>query len=102
MTKQQPLFQVIVNAKGVSIEKLTASSPSYAKAAKDAVLRDRDAILLFNRISAGKRPGGTYSFQHLDAARTFAMLHLENRNQAVADNIDQILAYDGASAGSGT
>lgn len=101
MSKQQPLFQVIVRAQGVSIEKLAASSPGYAKAVKGAVLRDRDAILLFKRISAGKRRGGTYSFQHLDAARTFAMLQLENRSQDIADNIDRVLAYDGGSASSG-
>ena len=97
MTENLPLFSVTVNAAGVSIAKVTPASPDYAKAREGMILRDRDAIKHFNKKRALRRgPRGTHSFQHLDVARTFAMLCLEDVQQGVADNIDRVLAYDGS------
>lgn len=96
MPAKLTLYNVTVNAGGVAIQKLAAASPGYAKAKEKMILRDRDAILRFNELNASrKRLTGSYSFQHLDSARTFAMLCLEDRQQRLADNIDRVLAYDG-------
>ncbi|MDP6426500.1 MAG: hypothetical protein QF393_00630 [Rhodospirillales bacterium] len=97
MPAKLPMFNVIVNAAGVSIAKVPPASPNYAKASEGMILRDRDAILRFNELNARrKRLTGCFSFQHLDTARTFAMLCLEDRQQGMADNIDRVLAYDGS------
>lgn len=94
MTKKLPLFNVTVKASGVRIEKVLPANSDYAKASQNMILRHRDAIVHFkNKSASSRRFTGTYSFQHIDTARTFAMLYLERMQQDVEDNIDRILAY---------
>jgi len=90
------LFQVTVDAKGVSLEKLKRGKPGFRQAKKRAILRQRDAIELFQRIKKARAAtAGRYSFHFLDTARTFALLQLQARQAALQENLDRILAYDG-------
>ena len=60
------------------------------------ILRQRDAIERHQKLTAsGDGLYGTYSFQFLDTAKTFAMLRLRAMDDAIQDNLDQLQAYDG-------
>lgn len=97
MTDRAPLFKVVVDSKGVALEKLKRGRPGYRKARKDAILRQRDAIELFRKLRATRRGlNGSYAFHFLDTARTFAMLHLQAKEREIQDNLDRVLAYDGS------
>lgn len=97
MSDRGPIFKVIVNSKGVALERIKRGRPGYRKAKKSAILRQRDAIELFRKLKAsGKGVAGSYTFHFLDTARTFAMLQLQARQAAIQDNLDQILAFDGS------
>ena len=102
MSDRKPIFKVIVDAKGVVLVKLKQGRPGYRKARKSAILRQRDAIELFRKLKkAGKGFVGTYAFNFLETARTFAMLRLQARQREVQDNLDRVLAYDGSAKQSG-
>ena len=93
-----PIFQVIIDARGVVLERLKRKHAGYRKAKKTAVLRQRDAIELFRKLkNARKGFHGAYNFNFLETARTFAMLQLQAREGEIQDNLDRILAYDGHS-----
>ena len=97
MTDSAPIFNVIIDAKGVALEKIEPGRPGYRKAIKDVILRQRDAIEHYQKLkTAGEGFHGTYSFQFLDTAKTFAMLLLRAMDHAIQDNLDQLQAYDGA------
>ena len=97
MDGHSAIFRVIVSAKGVVLEKIKRKRPEYRKARKRAILRQRDAIELFRKLkAAGKGFDGRYDFHFLETARTFAMLRLQAKECDVQDNLDRILAYDGA------
>ncbi len=97
MNDSAPIFNVTIDGNGVSLRKIEPDRPGYRKAAKNVVLRQRDALELHRKLkTANKGPDGVYSFQFLDTARTFAMLHLMGVEHALQDNIDRVLAYDGA------
>ena len=102
MTKPAPIFNVIIDAKGVTLEKVEPGRPGYKKASKQMILRQRDAIERYQKLKAeGDSFQGVYSFQFLDTAKTFAMLRLRAMETAVLDNLDKVQAYDGsAKAGS--
>ncbi len=92
-----PIFDVTIDGNGVTLRKIDPGRPGYRKASKKVILRQRDALELHRKLKAnGKGPDGVYSFQFLDTARTFAMLHLMGVEHALQDNIDRVLAYDGA------
>ena len=98
MTDSAPIFNVIIDAKGVALEKIEPGRPGYRKASKGVILRQRDAIELYQKLkAAGDGDGfhGTYSFQFLDTAKTFAMLRLQAMEHGIQDNLDQVQAYDG-------
>lgn len=96
MTDNAPIFNVIIDAKGVALEKIKPGRPGYRKAKKDLILRQRDAIELYQKLKgAGDRVDGVYSFQFLDTAKTFAMLRLVAMEHEIHDNLDRIQAYDG-------
>lgn len=96
MSNHEPIYQVVIDANGVVLEKLKPSQPGYRKARQAVILRQRDAIETFRKLKAGRgRFHGTYAFQFLDTARTFAMLRLQAAESAIQDNLDRILAYDG-------
>ena len=102
MTDSDPIFNVIIDAKGVALEKLEPGRPGYRKASKDVILRQRDAIERFQKLkAAGDSFHGTHSFQFLDTAKTFAMLRLRATEHEIQDNLDQIQAYDGSAKKSG-
>jgi len=102
VSDRKPIFKVIVDAKGVVLVKLKQGRPGYRKARKSAILRQRDAIELFRKLKkAGKGFVGTYAFNFLETARTFAMLRLQARQREVQDNLDRVLAYDGSAKQSG-
>jgi len=102
VTDSDPIFNVIIDAKGVALEKLEPGRPGYRKASKDVILRQRDAIERFQKLkAAGDSFHGTHSFQFLDTAKTFAMLRLRAMEHKIQDNLDQILAYDGTAKSSG-
>jgi len=101
VTDSAPIFNVIIDAKGVALKKIKPGRPGYRKASKSVILRQRDAIERYQKLkAAGNRPHGTYSFQFLDTAKTFAMLHLRAMDQEVQDNMDQVQAYDGTAKSS--
>ena len=96
MTDNAPIFTVTIDAKGVALEKIEPGRPGYRKAAKGIILRQRDAIERHQKLkAAGAGYYGTYCFQFLDTARTFAMLRLRAMDQELQDNLDRIQAYDG-------
>ena len=93
-----PIFQVIIDSRGVVLERLKRKHAGYRNAKKTAVLRQRDAIELFRKLkNARKGFHGAYNFNFLETARTFAMLQLQARESETQDNLDRILAYDGKS-----
>ena len=44
MSNQEPIYQVVIDANGVALEKLKPSQPGYRKAKQGVILRQRDAI----------------------------------------------------------
>jgi len=96
VTDNAPIFNVIIAAKSVTLEKVKPGRPGYRKASKDAILRQRDAIERYQKLKAA-RDGflGTHSFQFLDTAKTFAVLYLRALDQEIQDNLDRVLSYDG-------
>jgi len=95
--KRAPIFEVVVDSKGVALAKVKRGRPDYRKARKKAILRQRDAIELFRKLkSARKGLNGSYAFHFLDTARTFAMLHLQAKEREIQENLDRVLAYDGS------
>jgi hypothetical protein len=95
VTDRAPIFSVIIDAKGVAIEKIRPKGRGYRKAQKSVILRQRDAIERFRKLKASGKFNGTYHFQFLDSAKTFAMLRLHAMEHAVQDNLDRVEAYDG-------
>jgi hypothetical protein len=96
VTDKAPIFNVIIDAKGVTLRRIEPGSPGYRKFSKEVILRQRDAIERYRNLkAAGAGFDGTYSFQFLDTAKTFAMLRLEALEHEVLDNLDRIQAYDG-------
>ena len=96
MTDSPPLYNVIIDAKGVALERIEPGRPGYRKAGKNVILRQRDAIEQYRNLkAAGKGFDGTYSFQFLDTAKTFAMLRLQAMEHEIQDNLDRVQAYDG-------
>jgi hypothetical protein len=97
MSRHEPIFKVIVDARGVVLERVKRKHPGYRKARKAAILRQRDAIELFRKLKATRKGfNGTYAFNFLDTARTFAILRLKASESEIQDNLDRILAYDGS------
>ena len=95
-TETAPIFCVTIDAKRVALRKIAPGRPGYRKARSGMVLRQRDAIELYQKIKAGgKGFDGVYSFQFLHTAKTFAMLRLEAMEHAIQDNLDEVQAYDG-------
>ncbi len=96
MTDKAPIFNVIVDAKDVTLRRIEPGRPGYRKAGKNVILRERDAIERYRNLkAAGDGFDGIYSFQFLDTAKTFAMLRLEAMEHEVQDNLDRVQAYDG-------
>ena len=101
MTDKSPIFNVIIDAKGVALEKIEPGRPGYRKASKGVILRQRDAIELYQKLkAAGDSFQGTHSFQFLDTAKTFAMLRLRAMEHEIQDNLDRVQTYDGAAKAS--
>ena len=96
MSDKDPIFSVIVNARGVTLRRIKRGRPGYKKARKDMIIRQRDAIDLYQKSkAAGSRNETRYSFRFLETAKTFAMLRLLAVEHAIQDNLDQVQAYDG-------
>ena len=86
---------VIIDAKGVALEKVVPGRPGYRKASKSVILRQRDAIELYQKLkAAGDGFVGSYSFQFLDTAKTFAMLRLRSMEHEIQDNLDHVQAFE--------
>ena len=101
MSDKEPVFSVIINARGIALRRIKPGRPGYRKARKAMIIRQRDAIDLYQKIkTAGKRFDGRYSFRFLDTAKTFAMLRLLALEHAIQDNLDRIQAYDGTTKSS--
>jgi len=101
VTDSDPIFNVIIDAKGVALEKIEAGRPGYRKASKGVILRQRDAIERYQKLkAAGESFHGTYSFQFPDTAKTFAMLTLRAMEHEIQDNLDRIQAFDGTAKSS--
>ena len=92
-----PIYNVIVDQQDVRLEALEPGSAKHRKAAKQVILRQRDAIERFQKLKAdGKSFEGVHSFQFLDTARTFAMLRLRQMQRAVEDNLDRVQSFGAA------
>ncbi len=101
MTDNDPLFSVIIDAKGVTLRRIEPGRPGFRKASKEMILRQRDAIERYRNLkAAGDGFDGTYSFRFLDTAKTFAMLRLQAMENDVQDNLDRVQAYDGSAKSS--
>jgi len=101
VTDSAPIFNVIIDAKGIVLEKIEPGRPGYRKASKGVILRQRDAIELYQKLkAAGDSFQGTHSFQFLDTAKTFAMLRLRAMEHEIQDNLDRVQTYDGAAKAS--
>ena len=101
MSDKEPVFSVIINARGIALRRIKPGRPGYRKASKAMIIRQRDAIDLYQKIkTAGSRFDGRYSFRFLDTAKTFAMLRLLALEHAIQDNLDRIQAYDGTTKSS--
>ena len=97
MKSSAPIYSVVIDAKGVTLEKLVPGSAKYRKASKDVILRQRDAIERYQKLKAeGDSFQGIHNFQFLDTAKTFAMLRLRAMEHAIQDNLDRIQVYDGS------
>jgi hypothetical protein len=95
------IYNVIIDAKGVALERIEPGRPGYRKASKSLILRQRDAIERYQELkAAGGSFDGTYSFQFLDTAKTFAVLRLRAMESAIQDNLDRVQVYDGAAKSS--
>ena len=96
MSTSAPIFNVIIDAKGVTLEKVEPGRPGYKKANKQMILRQRDAIERYQKLKAeGDSFQGVHSFQFLDTAKTFAMLRLRAMEHQIQDNLDRIQSYNG-------
>ena len=94
MKTDGPIYNVVVDQEGVRLEALAPGSAKFRKAAKQAILRQRDAIERFQELKAGgKSFEGVYSFQFLDTAKTFAMLTLRLMQLRVEDNLDSVQSF---------
>ena len=101
MTDKSPLYNVIIDASGISLAKLEPGGPGYRKASKGAILRQRDALERYRGLkAAGKSFHGVYSFYFLDTAKTFAMLRLAALQHEIQDNLDRVQTYDGSAKSS--
>ena len=97
MSDKEPVFSVTINQQGVALRRIKPGRPGYKKARKAAIIRQRDAIELFQKTkAAGHRFESRYSFHFLETAKTFAMLRLLAMEHAIQDNLDRIQAYDGS------
>jgi hypothetical protein len=93
-----PIFDVIVDAKGLKLRKIKPGDKGYRRAGKRAILRQRDAIEAFRKLKeAGKGYQGSFAFHFLETARTFSMLLLQAKARDIQDSLDAVLAYDGSS-----
>ena len=100
-TDSTRIFSVTIDANRVTLRKIEPGRPGYRKARKNMVLRQRDAIELYQNLkAAGKGFNGDYSFQFLDTAKTFAMLRLEAIVHEIQNNLDQVQSYDGTAKSS--
>jgi hypothetical protein len=97
VTDRAPIFNVIIDAKSVSLQKIEPGHAGYRKASKSIILRQRDAIERYQKLKASADGFlGTHSFQFLDTAKTFAMLYLRALDHEIQDNLDRVLAFDSA------
>ena len=102
VTDTLPMFNVIIDANGVTLRKIEPGRPSYREAKKKMILRERDAIERFQSLkAAGNGFDGVHSFQFFEAAKTFAMLCLQAMEQEIQDNLDRVQACDGTTDSSG-
>ena len=97
MSDKEPVFSVTINQQGVALRRIKPGRAGYKKARKAAIIRQRDAIDLFQKTkAAGNRFESHYSFRFLETAKTFAMLRLLAVEHAIQDNLDRVQAYDGS------
>jgi len=101
MSHKLPIYNVIIDGLGVTLQRLKPGHGRWRKARKKAVLRQRDAIERFQTLKKTGRFDGVHSFHFLDSARTFALLRLGQLEGRIQDNLDQVLAYDGSEKSSG-
>ena len=91
-----PIYNVVIRQNDVTINKLEPDQRGYAKANRDLILRERDAIELFQRRKTeGGDYDGTYSFRFLETAKTFAMLRLKTVEEEIEDSLDKVQTYNG-------
>lgn len=102
MTARNSIYTVSITARRVAVTRVKRGQPGFRKAKKSAVMRQRDAIELFRKLKANRRRfDGSYGFDFLDTAKTFAMLCLRAQASAIEDDLDAVLAYDGKAKQSG-
>jgi len=93
--KDQPvMFVVTLEGLQATMRSIKPGKRGYDRARKNVILRERDAIALYNQLATqGQGMDGDYSFQSLDIAKTFAFLHLQSIAHLVADNLDEVQGY---------
>ena len=96
MNAQPVMFNVSIEGLRASMRSVKPGKRGYDKARKNAILRERDAIALFNQLATqGKTLDGVYSFQSLDIAKTFALMHLKSLEHQIAGNLDRVQVFKG-------
>jgi hypothetical protein len=96
MTDKPVMINVTIDGLQASMRSIKPGKRGYEKARKNMILRERDAIALFNQLATqGQTLDGAYSFQSLDMAKTFAFLHLKSIEHQIATNLDLVQGYRG-------
>ena len=96
MTDQPVMLNVIIDGLQATMRSIKPGKRGYEKARKNMILRERDAIALFNQLAThGKPLNGEYSFESLDIAKTFALMYLKSIEHQIATNLDHVQAYKG-------
>jgi hypothetical protein len=102
MNDQPAMFTVTIDGLHATLHRIKPGKRGYDKARKEVILRERDAIALFNQhVTEGQPLDGVYSFQSMDIAKTFAFLHLKSLERLIAADLDRVQGFDGGAKARG-
>ena len=102
MKDRPTIFNVTIDGLHATLHGIKPGKRGYDKAHKSVILRERDAIALYDQHATEGRPlDGVYSFQSLDIAKTFAFLHLKSIERLIAADLDRVQGFDGGAKARG-
>jgi len=96
MNDRPAMFNVTIEGLQATMRSIKPGKRGYDSALKNVILRERDAIALYNQLlTQGRTLDGVYSFESLDIAKTFAFLHLKSIERQIATNLDRVQVFNG-------